>query len=93
MEIVSHLPGTEVYELGIFGPYSPKAGQRFCRYRTITDAFNTGYGGKWVNGDDTGNSWRLVLDGISSDHVARRVEGGYALPSLLALIPQGELLA
>jgi hypothetical protein len=92
MTIITKLEGTAVYEVGKYGQHSPKAGEKFSRRRTITDAFSTGHGSHWVNGDDTGASFRLVLDGVKSDHVAKRRGNGYELPPELSLTPVGDVL-
>lgn len=93
MATVKRLQGTEVYEIGTYGQYAgDKRGQQFSKKKVITDAFNTGYGSHWVNRDDTGNSWRLVLDGVKANHVAKRTPEGYELPANLSLTPVGDVL-
>lgn len=89
---VAKLKGTQVFEVGVYGDYSPKAGQRFSRRRLITDAFNLGAGMHWVNHDDTGASFRLILDGVKTDHVATRRGLVFELPPELSLTPVGEVL-
>ena len=91
--IVKNLVGTVVYELGQFGQYAgEKRGKPCCWKKVITDAYNTGYGGKWAASDDTGQTFRLVLDGVKSGHTARRTAEGYVLSSSLSLTPVGEIL-
>ncbi len=93
MARVKTLNGVTVYQVGQFGQYAgDKAGKPCCWKKTITDSFNTGHGSHWVNRDDTGKSWRLVLDGTKSDFVAQQTPEGYELPSGISLAPVGEIL-
>lgn len=94
MATVKNLNGLEVYQVGQFGQYAgAKAGQPCCWKKTITDSFNMSGNSYWVNQDSTGNTFRLVLNGVQSDYVAKRTPSGYELPKQISLTPVGELLS
>lgn len=92
MTKVDKLVGLTVYEVAVYGQHAQKPGQPFSREKTITGSYNTGYGGSWVNGDSTGKSYRLMLNGVKSEYVAKCLEDGFELPVGLSTEPVGELI-
>lgn len=91
MAKVKNLEGTTVYEVGEFGQYAgEKRGSACCWKKTITDSFDSAYGGKMVGGG--GGTRRLVLNGVKSSYCANRTADGWTLPLSLSLTPVGEEL-
>jgi hypothetical protein len=88
----NELIGRTVYVHKEYGQYSPKCGQSCCHKKVITEAFNIGYGNSYVKMDDTGNTYRLVLDGVASNYTAHLVDGRLKLDLGLSFEPYGDVL-
>lgn len=86
--------GTKLYERGTFGQYSDRHGEESCNVRYLTGTNNMGYGSYWVARNATGNTFRLQLDGIQSDHTMRWDDkaGVYRLPYAITFEPVGFLM-
>jgi hypothetical protein len=93
MSTLKEIIGTTIYVKGKYGVHSSKSGMPCCTRNQVTDAFNCGHGGYWVQGDDSGKSYRLVLDGVSSQFTAKKEpDGTFTLDSALSLVPHGDIL-